>query len=189
MNLHHDRLQLLAPMLRPKADAFLERCQKAGYQILVVRTWESAASQWLKYQQGREIDRATGQWEVVEGGKVVTNARPDQCGHTLVTLDGQPAAMALDIIPLDLNGQPLWGLPRETAQQLDARWQAATGRSKDTGWAQLYQFSGKCGLDAYGDDWGAVLKWDEGHLEEPAYKLCLQALGLKWPGADSPTDL
>ena len=182
MNLHHDRIQLLAPMLQPKVEAFLDRSQKAGYQILVVRTWESADAQWLKYQQGRELDRATGEWDITDGAKVVTNARPDQSGHTLVDLlTGAPASMAIDIIPLDLHGQPLWGLPNETAKQLDARWQQATGRSKQAGWGQLYQISSKCGLDAYGDDWGAVLKWDEGHLEEPAYKLIVKELGLMWP--------
>lgn len=184
MNLHHDRIKLLAPMLQPKAEAFLELSRKAGYRILVVRTWESAEAQWLKFQQGREIDRATGEWEVSDKGKVVTNARPDQTSHTLVTLDGQPASMGIDIIPLDITGTPLWGLPGETAQSLDARWRAATGRSKDAGWAHLYQLAGKCGLDAYGDDWGAVLKWDEGHMEEPAYRLCIKALGLKWPSAE-----
>lgn len=186
MTLHHDRIQTLAPILRPKVEAFLERTAKAGYRILVVRAWENTEAQWLKYQQGREFDRATGEWEVTDGFKVVTNARPDQSGHTLIDADGRPASMAIDIIPVDHDGRPLWGLPGETAAQLDARWQKATGRSMETAWGHLYQIGGKCGLDAYGDAWGAVLAWDRGHLEEPAYKLILQALGLTWPSRTDP---
>lgn len=189
MNLHHDRIQTTAMILRPKAEAFLERTAKAGYRILVVRAWESTDAQWLKYQQGRELDRATGTWEPSEPNRIITYALPGQSGHNLIDQEGHPASTAIDIIPVDPDGTPLWGLPGETAEQFEARWQKATGRSQETAWAHLYQIGGKCGLDAYGDDWGAVLKKDRGHFEEPAYGLILKALQLRQPAWAMPAGI
>lgn len=181
MGLHHERIQTAAPILQPKLAAFLDRTEKAGYQVLVVRCWDSTQAQWLKFQQGRELDRATGVWEVTEPAKVITNALPGQSAHNLVDQAGRPASMAIDIIPLDRQGRPLWGLPGESDAQLELRWQQATGRAQAVAWDDLYRIAGRCGLDAYGDAWGAFMPSDKGHFEEPAYKLIVPVLGLSQP--------
>lgn len=181
LNLHHDRIQTAASILRPKAHDFLDRATKAGYRILVVRTWERTQAQWLKFQQGRKLDRATGTWEVTDPAKVVTNALPGQTAHNVIDQGGKPAAMGLDIIPIDLQDQPLWGLPDESVVQLEQRWGQATGRTEQLAWADLYRMASKAGLDAYGDEWGAVWTRDKGHLEEPAWELILPALELRQP--------
>lgn len=187
-NLYHERITQTHPIVQAKARDFLARATAAGYRIMVVRGWDSTEAQWLKFQQGREMDRTDGTWRVVDPQKVVTDALPGQSGHNLIfEATREPGSTAIDIVPLDRQERPLWELPGESEAQLEIRWNQAVGRSVAAGWADLYRLASKSGLDAYGDDWGAVMKKDRGHLEEPAYRLILKELGLVQPVWTLPT--
>lgn len=72
--------------------------------------------------------------------------------------------MALDVIPLWTDGTPDW--------EVDDRF-----------WDSLYELAWKMGLDPLGDPIGSYLAGDKGHLEEPAWKLKLEGLGLIQPTA------
>jgi hypothetical protein len=118
---------------------------------------------------------------VTDPAAIVTRALPGQSGHNVLTHENLPAAMCADVIPLDLQGRPLWGLPAETPIQLEQRWIDAYEKTEGAAWADLYTLAGRCGLDPYGDPAGAYLKTDKGHFEEGAWALMLPALGLHLP--------
>lgn len=168
MNQHLDRLADLAPVLRRPAAEFIRRTQvKMGVVLLVVFTYRSVSKQWELYQQGRTFSRELGDWVVTEPDKVVTNAKPGSTAHNVITLAGEPASLALDVIPLDVQGQAVW-------------------RTSDTVWSRIYEIAADCGLDPYGDQWGAYLKSDKGHFEEPGWKWKLEGLGLVLPQPGLP---
>jgi hypothetical protein len=163
MNQHLERLDGLAAFLRFPALKLIELCQvKLGRTLLVVHCWRSMQEQSALYQKGRAYDRAQGIWLIADPGLVVTNALPGRTAHTVVTTDGAPASLALDVIPLGDMGQPEW--------DVDVLF-----------WDKLYELSWKVGLDPLGDVIGASLPGDKGHLEEPAWKLKLDGLGLRQP--------
>lgn len=85
------------PRLQPLVHRFLEQCVHKGLDVLVTCTWRSPQEQDDLYAQGR-----------TKPGRIVTNARAGQSAHN-VTLNGLPAACAIDIVPLR-NGKPVWGL-------------------------------------------------------------------------------
>lgn len=163
MNQRLERLDQLAPVLRRPGFEFVRRVQvKMGVILLVVFTWRSVAQQWTLYQQGRTFDRELGDWVVTEPEKVVTNAKPGATAHNVVTLAGEPASLALDVVPLNAQGQAVWN-------------------TSETVWSRIYEIAADCGLDPYGDEWGAYLKGDKGHFEEPGWKWKLEGLGLALP--------
>lgn len=163
MNQHLERLEQLAPVLRQPAAEFLRRAQaKAGVVLMIVFAWRSVAQQWALYQQGRTFSRELNDWLVSEPDKVVTKAKPGTSAHNLVTRNGEPASLALDVIPLNAQGQAVWN-------------------TSDTVWARLYEITADCGLDPYGDRWGAYLAGDKGHFEEPGWRLKVEGLGLMLP--------
>lgn len=163
MNQHLERLDLLAPLLREPARALIAAVDKKLMRtLLVVYTFRSLDEQALLYQQGRTLNRETGLWEVSEPAKVVTKALPGTSAHNVVQADGSPAAMALDVIPLRLDGTPDWGVG-------------------DVFWQPFYALSWQHGFDPLGDPIGAYLKYDRAHIEEPNWKAKLSGLGYKQP--------
>ncbi len=164
MNLHHERLDSVSPVIR---GAVLRLCDlseiKLKRPLLIVHGWRSMAQQVELYQQGRAINRESGDWEIVDAKAVVTRAKPGLSAHNVVTrLDGKPAAMGVDVIPVTPTGQPDWEVC-------------------DAFWDDLYELAWKCGLDPLGDPIGAYLAGDKGHFEEPAWRLKLGGLGLVLP--------
>lgn len=166
MNQHLERLDGLAPFLRRPALALLESAQrKLALTLLVVHGWRSLRAQWALYQLGRRYDPETGDWFIKDAAALRTKAKPGTSAHNVITRDGQPAALALDVIPLDGQGRPDWETP-------------------DLVWDDLYELAWRVGLDPLGDPIGAQLVWDKGHFEEPAWKLKLEGLGLLLPTAE-----
>lgn len=177
--LHHERVRTCHPLVAAKAYHFLDLASSAGHTLLIVRAWSSVAEQMGIYQIGRTQDVATGDWK--ETGSVRTKAKPGLSAHNVMTKDHHPASMAFDVIALDQTGHPLWQVVNETPEQNDVRWLRTYGRRSEAVWTDLYKLMAKCGLDAYGDTWGASLAWDKGHCEEPAWKLTLDPLNLMMP--------
>lgn len=166
MNLKLSRIDQAALVIRAPLREFHVRAARAGILLFVVFVWRSPAQQWALYQQGRVLNRETEEWEPVDPVKrtgIVTDARPWEAPHCVMTLDGQPAAMATDFVPVDQQtGQLLWNTP-------------------DAVWQRLYEIAAKCGLDPMGDRWGEYLAWDKGHVAEPGWRLKLEGLGLTLP--------
>lgn len=83
---------------------FADRCrrdvelQKLGVTVLLICTFRDDEEQAKLYAQGRTAP-----------GKVVTNAKPGQSAHNAKTPQGEPAAEAVDVVPL-VHGKPLWSM-------------------------------------------------------------------------------
>lgn len=163
--MEYRKLEQLHPLLRQPMVEFRTKANAAGHPLLIVWTYRDAAEQLRIWQSGRSYNREAGEWEVTNKAQVKTNAKPGQSAHNVVLLDGTPAALGVDVIPVDGKGRPLWDTP-------------------DAVWAKLYEIAGDCGLDPYGDQWGAFLKSDKGHFEEPGWKLKLAALGCRMPNLE-----
>lgn len=164
MNLHHERLDSVSPVIR---GAVLRLCDLSEIQLkrklLVVHGWRSVAQQMALFEQGRAMNRETGEWEVVDATQVVTKAKPGSSAHNVVVRsDGKPAALGVDLIPVTADGQPDWD-PGEAF------------------WLAFYKLAWQCGLDPLGDPIGAYLPGDKGHVEEPGWRLKLAGLGLILP--------
>ena len=95
----------LHPEVRKMYEAFAASCAAEDIDILVTCTWRSPAEQERLYAQGRTAP-----------GKVVTNARAGQSSHNF-TINGKPASLAFDIVPLD-GGKPIWAASNPVWQQL-----------------------------------------------------------------------
>jgi peptidoglycan L-alanyl-D-glutamate endopeptidase CwlK len=98
-------LDELHPEVRRMFDAFAASCFAESLDILVTCTWRSPAEQDRLYAQGRTTP-----------GKIVTNARAGQSSHNF-TLNGKPASLAFDIVPLD-GGKPIWAVSNPVWQRL-----------------------------------------------------------------------
>lgn len=165
MNQRLERLSGCAPFIQAAGLKFIELAQtKLAIPLLVVTGFRSVKEQLATYAQGRTYDQANRVWLITDPGKVVTNALPGFSAHNVITLDGKPASLAIDVIPLDDAGQPEWQTEQRT-------------------WDALYELAWKCGLDPLGDLTGAYLKGDAGHLQEPGYLIKLDGLGLMQPAA------
>lgn len=94
----------LSPAMRELALTFLTACERDPWlvehdiDVLVTCTYRSQDEQALLYAKGRSAP-----------GRIVTNARPGRSMHNHVDGDGNPAADAIDIVPLR-HGKPVWGL-------------------------------------------------------------------------------
>ncbi len=152
-------------MLHEPVMELLAKCESQLHRtLMVVYGWRSIQEQMLIYQKGRELNRETGLWEIVNAGQVVTKALPGTSAHNVITAKGDRASMALDVIPLLGDGSADWNVD-------------------DDFFDRLYELCWKVGLDPYGDAVGAYLKSDKGHLEEPCWRLKLSGLGLVLPSA------
>ena len=108
------------------------------------------------------MDRETGEWIVAVASDVVTKAKPGSTAHNVVSVAGQPAALAVDVVPLCEDGTADWLVSMSF-------------------WDHLYELSWKVGLDPLGDVTGDFLAGDLGHFQEPGWKLKLDGLGLYLP--------
>jgi peptidoglycan L-alanyl-D-glutamate endopeptidase CwlK len=79
----------LHPVVREKAQAFIEKARLQGIDLLVTSTYRDNESQAALYAQGR-----------TKPGLIVTNAKPGQSWHNW--------RCAFDVVPLR-NGKPVWG--------------------------------------------------------------------------------
>ena len=79
----------LHPKVQVMANAMIEACKAAGFDILITSTYRDAESQNALYAQGRTTK-----------GSIVTNAKAGQSWHNY--------RLAFDIVPLR-NGKPVWG--------------------------------------------------------------------------------
>jgi peptidoglycan L-alanyl-D-glutamate endopeptidase CwlK len=79
----------LHPVVREKAQAFIDKARLQGIDLLVTSTYRDNESQAALYAQGR-----------TKPGAIVTNARPGQSWHNW--------RCAFDVVPLR-NGKPVWG--------------------------------------------------------------------------------
>ena len=97
------KLSDLSSTMQAKAEMFLAACEtddwlrRNGITVLVTCTWRSPAEQDQLYAQGRAAP-----------GRIVTRARGGQSWHNAINAAIQPAAEALDIVPLR-HGKPVWG--------------------------------------------------------------------------------
>ena len=158
-----DRLQQLATFLYEPSLGFVQAVEKdLAIKLFIVFTWRSSKEQDALYQQGREFRRDEGIWAVSDRTKVVTDAPAGHSAHNVVTHVGQPASVALDAVPMLDDGVLLWHTPRGV-------------------WEQIWAVSSRFGFDPLGDAWGAYLKSDLGHFEEPGWKHKLAGLGLVRP--------
>ena len=78
----------LLPLVKERAEKFLEDCRHQGIDLLVTSTYRDAESQNLLYAQGR-----------TSGGRIVTRAKGGESFHNY--------RCALDVVPL-VNGKPDW---------------------------------------------------------------------------------
>lgn len=163
MNPHLERLDGVAPLLHAPVRRLLELSElKLHRKLMIVTGYRSLEEQLLKYSQGRTVNRETGDWEVTNAKEVVTNATPGRSAHNVVTRAGRPASLAVDLCPVTPSGVLDW----------------TPGAAF---WEALWELAHECGLDPLGDRIGAYLKGDDGHFEEPAWKLKMEALGLTLP--------
>jgi peptidoglycan L-alanyl-D-glutamate endopeptidase CwlK len=79
----------LHPVVREKAQAFIEKARLQSIDLLVTSTYRDNESQAVLYAQGR-----------TKPGLIVTNAKPGQSWHNW--------RCAFDVVPLR-NGKPVWG--------------------------------------------------------------------------------
>lgn len=169
MTQHLERLDGLAPMLRQPALELIQRCQqKLGRRLFIVHGWRSLPEQMAIYAKGRAYNRETQEWEIADAAAIVTKARPGSSAHNVITQAGQPASMALDVIPF--------------APDRSLDWEVDLGF-----WDDLYEIAWKVGLDPEGDQIGSYLAGDRGHFGEPGWKLKIEGLGLLLPSADLAT--
>jgi hypothetical protein len=163
MNQRLERVEGLHPLMKQPVLKLVELCEaKLRRQLLIVFAFRTVAEQLLRYQQGRTFNRETQAWYVTDERALVTRALPGASAHNVVTTAGAPASMAVDVVPLKLDGTPDWKVSREF-------------------WDRLYEVAWKAGLDPLGDPVGSYLAGDLGHFEEPAWKLKLDGLGCYQP--------
>ena len=89
------KLTDLHPQMQSMVTRFLANARAAGIDLLVTCTYRSNEEQAALYAIGR-----------TKPGRIVTNAKPGRSTHNN-TLDGKPAALAVDVVPLR-DGKPVW---------------------------------------------------------------------------------
>jgi hypothetical protein len=163
MDQHLERLISVHPIVAVPVREILARVEKTlGMKLLIVRGGESIEKQMEKFRKGRAIDPETKKLVVVNKKFVVTNAAPGKTAHNVEDIDRNLRAMAVDLVPLDDQGMARWKMLRKE-------------------WEPVWEIVADCGLDPLGDEWGAHLAYDLGHVEEPGWKLKLDVLALRLP--------
>lgn len=180
MNLKIERLAQVAEPVRHAFNDFHRQALEKKFPLLVVRSWSPVADQLTLWRLGR-IQDSKGIWTVNDKKLVRTNAPPGTSAHNVCTPNHLPAALAIDIIPLDRHGVPLWAVPGEKPRDLEVRWVQAFDLKEDEAWTELYEIAHACGLDALGDPRGAYLPWDKGHIQAVEWKAKLSEWGLVLP--------
>lgn len=90
-------LSHLHPELRMRHSFFRSRAEAFGLDYLVTCTWRSNAEQDALYSIGRS-----------KPGKIVTMAKGGESNHNFM-MDGLPASLAFDIVPLRFGKVLVWG--------------------------------------------------------------------------------
>jgi len=102
-------LNELLPVVKSKAEAFIETCKQNDIDLLVTSTYRDIESQNELYAQGRTKD-----------GKIVTNAKGGESFHNY--------RCALDVVPLvfgkpDWDGShPVWKKIAEIGESIGLEW-------------------------------------------------------------------
>jgi len=102
-------LNELLPVVKSKAEAFIETCKQNDIDLLVTSTYRDIESQNELYAQGRTKD-----------GKIVTNAKGGESFHNY--------RCALDVVPLvfgkpDWDGShPVWKKVAEIGESIGLEW-------------------------------------------------------------------
>lgn len=163
MNQHLDRVNQCHPVIQRPVLLLVQLClERLKRTLLITQGFRSRQDQMMIYQKGRAYDRDSNTWEVVDPTLVVTKAKPGLSAHNVLTVAGVPASMAVDIIPFREDGTPDWNVSKKF-------------------WDSLYVIAHEVGLDPLGDPIGSYLAGDNGHFEEPAWKLKLDGLGCYQP--------
>ena len=160
---HLERLDGCHPIIQGPVRYILAQCEATLHRtLLIVCGWRSLDEQLLNYQKGRVFNRETGVWDVSDATLIVTRAKPGTSSHNIVTRDGRPASLAVDLVPLLSSGLPNWDVD-------------------DRFWDDLYRICWHAGMDPLGDALGQYLPGDKGHIEEPGLRLKLDGLGVQYP--------
>lgn len=183
MDLHAERLNWVHPLVAAKVRIWQQMVMdRLRMPLLIVSGWRAVAEQTDRYALGRQLNPVTKQWEVVDPSQVVTNAKPGISAHNTVDVEtNHGSAVAVDIIPIDKSGQPLWLLKDESPIHLAQRWRETFQNLESNVWADLYALAHRAGLDPLGDKVGAYLSGDKGHMEEPGWKYVMPELGIRYP--------
>lgn len=161
-----ERIDQLAAFLRVPAMEFIQAVEMdLRLVLLIVYTYRSPQLQHQLYSQGREYRRDEGVWTVTNKKSVVTNTLSS--AHNVQMADGTPASVAMDVIPFSSNGTLAW----DTSMAV---------------WEKIWALGWKHGFDPLGDTVGAYLRGDQGHFEEPGWKMKLSGLGLIRPHYELP---
>jgi len=167
LNQKLERIDGLHPMLRRPAQELLARCYtQLGVTLMVVYGWRSVQEQTLIYQEGRRLNAMTGLWEIMDATVIKTRALPGNSPHNVISVKGDRASMALDVVPLLSDGTANWDVTEKFCEQ-------------------LYEIAWRIGLDPLGDSIGAYLPADKLHFEEPAWRLKISGLDCIMPVAES----
>lgn len=171
MNQRLERVNGCHPLIRRPVLRLVELCEeKLKKRLMIVHGHRAVQEQLLIYHKGRTYDRENAVWVVTNQKEVVTNALPGLSAHNVITMAGNPASMAVDVVPFDAAGELDWNVEL-------------------TFWHELYELTWKVGLDPLGDAIGSYLPGDRGHFEEPGWKLkldglqCYQPVNLAPPAA------
>lgn len=141
----------LHPRFLPQVEEFLNRCERAGYEILLTCTYRSSQEQDELYALGRT--KLTD--EKGHRLRIVTHAKGGQSRHNFVTPDGQPASLAIDFVPVRY-GKLAWGT---TGNGID---EDPSDDQKDD--LELWQRLGALG-EMCGMEWGG--RWRKGRRDYP----------------------
>lgn len=95
------RLAEVNPQLANRIRSMAADLKAQGINVMVVSGYRSFAEQNALYAQGR-----------TKPGGIVTNAKGGQSLHNY--------GLAVDVVPLDANGQPNWNVPNSTWQKIGA---------------------------------------------------------------------
>jgi peptidoglycan L-alanyl-D-glutamate endopeptidase CwlK len=120
--------------------------QKLGVTMLLTCTHRSNEEQAKLYAQGRTAP-----------GRIVTNAKPGSSAHNAETPQGDPAAEAVDIVPL-LHGKPMWSMANVAATPENEKWI----------WDRIGEHGMAAGLKWYGAPGSAF--FEGAHFQNPAWR-------------------
>ena len=129
------KLTDLHPQMQPLVTRLLANARAAGIDLLVTCTYRSNEEQTALYAIGR-----------TKPGRIVTRAKAGQSKHNY-TLNGKPAALAVDVVPLR-DGKPIWS-------------------ASDPVWKQVGEIGEKVGLEWAGR-WTTFREYP--HFQHPQAK-------------------
>jgi len=88
------KIEDLLPIVQTMCREFVEKCDKAGIDVIITSTYRDAESQAVLYARGRENSKI-----FAKNSRIVTNAKPGQSYHNW--------RVAFDFVPI-VNGKAVW---------------------------------------------------------------------------------